>query len=75
MEMPRAIASSAAWQIGDFVQLAGRKTKGRENRELKKATIPKARTLINTIRGHFGLCPVKGKRNIWRTVAGSYLIQ
>jgi hypothetical protein len=73
--MPSAMVSRSARQIGDFVQLAGRKTKGKENREQKKVTIPKPRTPINTILGHFGLCPVNGKRNNWRAAAGSYLIQ
>jgi hypothetical protein len=47
----------------------------RELRAPKTATYPKARTHIHTIRGHLGLCPVKGKSQYWTKAAGSYLIQ
>ncbi|OLB35847.1 MAG: hypothetical protein AUH11_13185 [Acidobacteria bacterium 13_2_20CM_57_17] len=60
---------------GDFVQLAGRKTKGNEDRHEKKQTTPKARMHIKTIRGHLGVHPVKGNHSNWRKAAGSCLIQ
>jgi hypothetical protein len=46
-----------------------------ELRAPKTAKYPNARTHSNTIRGHFGLYPVKGKSKNWRKAAGSYLIQ
>ena len=74
-ETPTATARRTNSTRGLFVQLAGRKTKGNENRPAKKQKIPKPRTHIKTIVGHFGLQPVKGNTSIWRTAAGSCLIQ
>jgi hypothetical protein len=43
---------------GVLAQLAGRKKRGNDARHPKKETIPKPRTPIKTIRGHFILQPV-----------------